>query len=285
MNDRDYTAMANRSFWSYPLWVAMASGLFTVLSLIATVLLPGSLLQVLLAGAAVTTAIVACLPTRSGPVDVAEGYEVPVPEKICLEPLPAPDLPKAVRGYFDKNTSALLQAGFELLGDYRLTRHGRCFARFFLNSECDTFAELRHTQRFISPVRAVSFFSLTPAGHYLESSNMRFVGKHRAVVNFELQRMPGRTVIDIYDFHQNRLRQLDHAMPRLLEHDDLELVIYYGNTRLYEMLIEQGTVSVNPYADFDERSLWMESASPWECRLRVFAPTWDEPAPVSALTP
>lgn len=175
-------------------------------------------------------------------------------ETIQLRSVDRIDLPKSVQGYFDKHTDELHQMGFEKLGDYRLKQYTATYARFFLNREQHTFAEISHTTLGISPLKAVCFFSVTPGGHYLESSNARW-GKRQQTRYFELQVLPQTSHQEVYEQHQTRLAELDQGQALPLGIDDLEATICYGNKQLYEVLIAQGLTKTNPYADFDESQL------------------------------
>jgi hypothetical protein len=90
---------------------------------------------------------------------------------------------------------------------------------------------------------------------YLESASVRLLGKRPATANFELQSVPGLSLVEVHQQHQRRLRQLDGGRPRRLRAADLEAVIWCGNERLYDLLIAQGRARVNPYADVDDISL------------------------------
>lgn len=227
------------------------------------VIFPWSLPLVLLEVAMLIAVAISLLPTLVCLLDFLQYQITRLKERVRLVPLALADLPRTVRAYFDSHTSELLQDGFQLLGDYRLKQHTPTFGRFFLNPGGDTFAEINHTHVFLLPIRMVCFFSLTPDGFYLESSNMRFFGKRPVAANFELQHMPGKSILEVYQQHQRRLRQVDHGRPRSLAVEDLEPVIWYGNKRLYEFMIAQGRAGMNPYVDFDDMPLLPEAVE-WQ---------------------
>jgi hypothetical protein len=144
--------------------------------------------------------------------------------------------------------------GFEKLGDYRLKKYTPTYARFFVNPERHTFAELSCAIVGFFPLKAVCFFSITPDGHYLESSNARWGKKHQTRF-FEMQILPHRPNQEVYDLHQQRLSELEQGEAISLSAANLESVIRYGNKQLYEVLIANGWANKNPYADFNESVL------------------------------
>ncbi len=198
-------------------------------------------------------------------------------EKVQLRPLSASELPTAARTWLDENTPKLIRQGFRQLGDYRLKQFSSCYARFFLSANGDSFAEISYVQLLFKRVKCVSYFSLTHDGYYLESSNLGFAGKRKAIANFEAQRMPGRSLAEIYQLHVDRLKQLQQGKPRTLRVEELERVIHYGNKRLYEILIDQQLATVNPYADFDDTSV-LPQVSTHQLRSESSEPVVQMPA-------
>jgi len=184
-----------------------------------------------------------------------------VEETIRLHAVERTELPRGVRSYFEAHTDELDRMGFEQLGDYRLKQHSANYARFFLNRENDTFAEICYSKFLVIPLRAVCFFSLTPEGQYLESSNARW-GKNRRTRYFEMLLLPNVVTGDVFQQHQERLRELDYGQSRRFTASDLEPVIHYGLKHLYKLLIADGVAGENPYAEFDESVLIQPAVAP-----------------------
>lgn len=199
--------------------------------------------------------VVGLIPTLICLLDCLQDQTKRLEEPVRLTRLVPADLPGKVRSYFDSQTDELLRSGFQWIGDFQLKQHTPSFGRFFLNPDSDTFAELNHTQVLVLTRRTACFFSLTPQGYYLESASVRLLGQRPATANFELQSVPVASLVEVYQQHQRRLRQLDGGQPRHLRAEDLEPVICCGNKRLYDLLIAQGRARMNPYADFDDASL------------------------------
>ena len=219
------------------------------------------------------------LPTFICLADFVQFLPACTQEKIQLRQLSSSGLPASVRAWFDENTPKLIRQGFRSLGDYRLKQNSSCYARYFLSANGESFAEVSHMRMLFTRVKSVSYFSLTHDGYYLESSNLSFLGKRKAVANFEALRMPGRPLNEIYQLHVDRLKQLQKGRPRTLRVEELEPVIHYGNKRLYEMLIEQQQATVNPYAEFDDTSV-LPQASANKVRTETTVPTSQVPAAV-----
>jgi hypothetical protein len=199
--------------------------------------------------------VLGLLPTFVCLADFVQFLPGTMHEKVQLRPLASSDLPAGARAWFDENTPKLIRQGFRQLGDYRLKQSSPLFARFFLSANGESFAEISYVQLLFKRVKCVSYFSLTNEGYYLESSNLGFAGKRKAIAKFEALRMPGRPLNEIYQLHVDRLKQLQKGRLRTLQVEELEPVIHYGNKRLYEMLIDQQMATINPYADFDDTSV------------------------------
>lgn len=221
------------------------------------------------------------LPTVVCVADFVEFLPQTMQEKVQLRPVASSELPTGARTWLDENTPKLIRQGFRQLGDYQLKQSRPCFARYFLSASGESFAEICYAQLLFKRVQSVSYFSLTQEGYYLESSNLGFAGKRKAIANFEAQRMPGRSLSEIYSLHVDRLKQLQKGKPRTLRFEELEPIIHYGNKRLYEILIDQQLATINPYADFDDASVLPRTSAsktptePMESTL---------PVPAAALT-
>ncbi len=196
-------------------------------------------------------------------------------EVVELGLLDAADVPRGIRTFFDQHGPLLFRLGFEPLGDFRLKKHSMSMARFFLHRDSQTFAEINVSNTLISSVKAVCFFSLTEDGYYLESSNMPCSGKRTSKDGFELMSLPGLSIADVFSKHCQKLKERSGGRPLQVTAEDLQPVIHFGNKRLYEMLLEEGLVTSNPYADFDEQQ-WLSRKSPAPPTQPItFPAVWD----------
>jgi hypothetical protein len=186
------------------------------------------------------------------------------------------DLPRSIRRYFESHTPAVIELGFEPIGDFRVKQYSVEFVRFFLHRDSDTFAEISYFRSGFFRLRATSFVSLSPEGHYLESSNAQF-GSNKYIRNFEMQVFPQLSLEATFERHRSRLREVDQGMPRKMQVDDLSAVITYGLKYLYKLLISEGRARMNPYAYFDESTLVVSNGE----SVKPVAPPLDMPCPPS----
>ena len=90
------------------------------------------------------------------------------PERMQLTRIPTAALPRRAQEYFEMHTPEFLQAGFRLLGDFRVKPKTAHFARFFVNELGTIFGEISSLPTIGTSIQSCSVFSVTDELVYIE---------------------------------------------------------------------------------------------------------------------
>ena len=174
-----------------------------------------------------------------------------ISEKVSFTPVENIDLPQAVRGYFETNSTVFARLGFTKIGDFRMKDSNTRYARFFLSSDGKMFGEIAYASIFMTKIKCCCFFSLTDSNVYVETGGRAVGNKKHQLHNFRLGGKNTGDVVEILSLHEDALAEPDIGSPRRLTAEQLEDVVMYGQQRLYELMILEGNCKENPYDDLE----------------------------------
>jgi hypothetical protein len=163
-----------------------------------------------------------------------------------FEPIAVEDLPRHHRSFFEEHTAALLQLGFQPLGDFVLRRDpAPSCSRYFL-SPCRTIlAALSH----YLDEKCISCTSITLDGLYLATGNTPIDDPPPIEHGLQFFVLESSEPAEIVDYHRRSARDVASLRGTELapiEPEDTKTVLNYGRVLSLRSLHQQGALPEIP---------------------------------------